>query len=100
MIEAETLTVKTVAVGADEPLVLPDEFRRGLGLDAGGEYTVIQLNGFILLTPKRLISLELLEAMRRSLDSSGVTLDDLLVGLGQVRQEIYQERYGSAAQAA
>ena len=99
-LELDTLQVKTVEVKADEPLVFPEEFRRGLGVEAGGLLTLIQLNGFVLVASKRLVSLELMEGIRRILNDKGVTLDDLLDGLTQVRQEIYQERYAPSAQAA
>ncbi|MFQ6014811.1 MAG: hypothetical protein ACE5NP_05150, partial [Anaerolineae bacterium] len=47
---------------------------------------------FLLLYPKRLVSLEALERMRQVFEE-GVTLDDLLEGLDEVRQKIYDERY-------
>ncbi len=96
MIDTEqSLKVKTVEVSAGEPLVLPDEFRRALGLEGGGEYTIIQLNGFVLLTPQKFVSLEILENIRRVLNEDGVTLENLLEGLTQAREEIYQERYAN-----
>ena len=99
MTEPNAINVKTIAVIAVEPLVLPDDFRRGLGLDAGGEFTIIQLDGIVLLTAKRLVSLNLLEQIREILDRDSISLDDLLEGLTQVRQEIYQERYGNRTAA-
>lgn len=51
-------------------------------------------DSFVPLYPKRLVSLEALEGMRRVFEEEGVTLDDLLEGLDEVRQEIYDERYG------
>ena len=89
------LVTRTIVVGKDEPIAIPEEFRAPLGLDEGGAYIVVQLDSFLLLYPKRLVSLEALEGMRQVLEEEGVTLDDLLEGLDEVRQEIYDERYGS-----
>ena len=96
--ESQTgLVTRTVVVGKDEPIAVPEEFRAILGLDEGGAYTVVQLDTFLLLYPKRLVSLEALERMRQVFEEEGLTLDDLLEGLDEVRQEIYNERYGSRA---
>ncbi len=89
-----SLVTRTVVVGKYEPIAIPEEFRAILGLDEGGAYTVVQLDTFLLLYPKRLVSLEALEGMRQVFEEEGVTLDDLLEGLDEVRQEIYDERYG------
>jgi len=78
------LVTRTVVVGKDEPIAVPEEFRAILGLDEGGAYTVVQLDTFLLLYPKRLVSLEALEGMRQVFEEEGVTLDDLLEGLDEV----------------
>ena len=84
------LVTRTIVVGKDEPIAIPEEFKAVLGLDKGGAYTVVQFDSFLLLYPKRLVSLEALERMRQVLEEEGVTLDDLLEGLDDVRQEIYE----------
>lgn len=88
------LVARTIVVGRDEPIAIPEEFRATLGLDEGGAYIVVRLDSFLLLYPKRLVSLEALEKMRQVFEEEEVTLDDLLEGLDEVRQEIYDERYG------
>lgn len=90
-----SLVTRTIVVSKDEPIAVPEEFRAVLGLDEGGAYIVVQLDSFLLLYPKRLVSLEALEGMRQVFEEEGITLDDLLEGLDEVRQEIYDERYGS-----
>ena len=89
-----SLVTRTIVVSKDEPIAVPEEFRAVLGLDEGGVYIVVQLDSFLLLYPKRLVSLEALEGMRQVFEEEGTTLDDLLEGLDEVRQEIYNERYG------
>ncbi|MBI3536839.1 MAG: hypothetical protein HY070_04680 [Chloroflexi bacterium] len=93
MNEQTILNVKTIQIRAGEPMALPDEFKTRLGLDAGGEFTVIQLDGLLLLSPKRFVTLEIMEDIRRVLNQDSVTLEDLLDGLAQVREEIHQERH-------
>ena len=88
------LVTRTIVVSKDEPIAVPEEFRAVLGLDEGGAYIVVQLDSFLLLYPKRLVSLEALEGMRQVFEEEGITLDDLLEGLDEIRQEIYDERYG------
>ena len=88
------LVTRTVMVRKEEPIAIPEEFRAILGLDEGGAYTIVHFDSFLLLYPKRLVSLEALEGMRQVFEEEGVTLDDLLNGLDEVRQEIYDERYG------
>ncbi|HID31512.1 MAG TPA: hypothetical protein EYP19_16135 [Desulfobacterales bacterium] len=89
------LAFKTLVVDKDKPIEIPEEFRETLGLSDGGVCTVIQFDSFLLLSPKGLVSLEAFERMRQVFEEEGVTLDDLLGGLEEVRQEIYDERFGS-----
>lgn len=89
------LACKMLVVDKDEPIVIPEGFRETLGLRDGGVYTIVQFDSFLLLSPKRLVSLEVLERMRQVFQEEGITLDDLLRGLEEVKQEIYDERYGS-----
>ena len=89
------LAFKTLVVDKNEPMTIPEEFREPLGLKEGGVYTVVQFDSFLFLSPKPLVSLEALERMRKVFEGEGITLDDLLGGLEEVRQEIYEERFGS-----
>ena len=89
-----SLVTRTIVVSKDEPIAVPEEFRAVLGLNEGGACIVVQFDSFLLLYPKRLVSLEALEGMRQVFEEEGITLDDLLEGLDEVRQEIHNERYG------
>ena len=86
--------VLTVEVGPDEPLVLPEVFKSVLGLEDGGIYTAVQFDGMVLLISRPLQSPQVLEQMRRALDEAGVTLEDLLDGLADIRSQMLRERYG------
>lgn len=87
---------QVIEIEQGEPIIIPDAFQRALGLEQGGTYTVVQLEGLVLVTPKRLTSLDGLENMRGELEKAEITLENLLSGLDSIREQIYQERYGSA----
>ena len=88
------ILLQTLELGPDGSLILPETFRAALGLEGGGRCTVIQLDGIVLLLSRPLVSPEALEGMRQALDTAGVTLDDLLVGLADIRTQMLHERYG------
>ncbi len=94
MKEQQAISVQTLKLKPDEPLTLPDTFKSALGLDKGGTYTAIQMDGLVLLVSRSLASQEALEGMRRVLEAKGLTLEDLLSGLSEVRSQVLYERYG------
>lgn len=87
---------QVIEIDEGESIIIPNAFQRALGLEQGGTYTVVQLEGLVLVTPKRLTSLDALEDMRSELEKVDITLENLLSGLNSVREQIYQERYGGA----
>jgi len=80
--------LQTLELGPDGSLTLPATFRAALGLEGGGRCTVLQLDGIVLLVSRPLLSPEALEGMRQALNTAGVTLDDLLAGLADMRTQI------------
>jgi hypothetical protein len=48
----------------------------------------------VIITPKRLELDEARREMKRILKASGVSLEDLLAGLKEEREKLYQETYG------
>ncbi len=92
--QSEDTQVMTLEVGPDEPLVLPQVLKTALGLDDGGAYTAVNLDGVVMLVSRPLESPRQLEQMRQALEEEGVTLEDLLDGLADVRARLLHERYG------
>lgn len=88
---------QTLEIGGDEPLILPDTVKSSLGLETGGSFTLIQFEGLVLVVSESPVVQEALEGMRQSFEAAGVTLEDLLSSLDEVRAEIYNERYGNPA---
>jgi hypothetical protein len=91
--ETPTL-LQTLELGPDDPLTLPEAFKAALGLEGGGTCTVVHLDGMVVLIPRSLVSPEALDEMRQALSTAGVTLEDLLAGLADIRTQMLHERYG------
>lgn len=55
---------------------------------------LVEIGDVVFLTPKKLLLPELSRQFSALMDEEGVSLADLLEGLAEERQAIYQERYG------
>lgn len=58
---------------------------------------LIEIGDAVFLSPKKLLLPELSKQFSALMDEEGVSLADLLEGLAEERQAIYQERYGSGS---
>lgn len=58
---------------------------------------LIEIGDAVFLSPKKLLLPELSKQFSALMDEEGVSLADLLEGLAEERQAIYQERYGSSS---
>lgn len=58
---------------------------------------LVQIGDALFLTPKQTLLPGLSAQFSAIMDEDGVTLADLLSGLAEEREAIYQERYGDAA---
>ncbi len=96
-LEKPTISLQTLKLEPGSPLILPERIKASLGLEDGGTCTVIQLDGVVLLLARPLKSPEALEGFRQALEAAGVTLDDLLADLTEVRIQMLRERYGITA---
>lgn len=83
-----------VNVDAEGNLTLPVELREALGLQAGDTLKVMQTEDHLLLIPKRLLVPEFAEYMSKLLAEKGLTVGDLLAGSEEIRDELFEERYG------
>lgn len=88
------VSLQTLELAPGEPLVLPEEVKAMLGLQEGGTCIVIRLDGMVLLLSRPLQSPEALEGMRQALETAGVTLEELLADLADIRAQMLRERYG------
>lgn len=90
-----TNTTYELNVDAEGNLTLPMELRESLGLQIGDTLKVMQTDDYVLLIPKRLLVPEFAEYMSKLLAEKGLTVDDLLASGEEIRDELFQERYGS-----
>lgn len=77
-------------------ITLPAEIREKYGFDDWGLLSVVDMgDGSILLKPYESELTKTAEQMRKRLEDDGVTLDDILQTLDEVRKEMFKERYGN-----
>jgi len=81
-------------VDAEGNLVLPIELREALGLQAGDTLKVMQPEDHLLQIPKRLLVPEFADYMSKLLAEKGLTVSDLLASGEEIRDELFEERYG------
>ncbi len=77
-------------------IMLPAEIREKYGFNDWGLLSVVDMgDGSILLKPYKSELTKTTEQMRKRLEDDGVTLDDILQTLDEVRKEMFKERYGN-----
>ncbi|MBN2302903.1 MAG: AbrB/MazE/SpoVT family DNA-binding domain-containing protein [Anaerolineae bacterium] len=86
-----------VNVDAEGKLTLPAELRESLGLQADDTLKIVQTGEHVLLIPKRLLVPEFAGYMSQLLADKGLTVDNLLASGEDIRDELFQERYGDLA---
>jgi AbrB family looped-hinge helix DNA binding protein len=75
-------------------ITIPKSIRETSHLEEGQTVTLFPLGNSIIITPKRLELDEARRQMKKILQSSGVTVEELLEGLAEDRAELYGELYG------
>ena len=88
----------TVQMRAKGSLTIPSDLRQKYGFDEGDVFTLVELgDGSFLLTPRLSLVPKLVTEMEAIRAEAGVTLDDLLGGLPEVRRQLYAESQRSDA---
>ncbi len=81
-----------VQMRAKGSLTIPSDLRQKYGFDEGDVFTLVELgDGSFLLTPRLSLVPKLVAEMEAISVKAGVTLDDLLGGLSEVRRHFYAE---------
>ncbi len=96
MIRAEKLATRSyiLRLGSGGEITLPPELREELAIAEGDLLTVMRIDSFLLLFPKRLVVPEVADKIAELAETKGVTLEALLSGLEEVGEQLYRERYG------
>ena len=86
----------TIQVRQRGTMTLPAELRQKYGIRAGDMFRLVDLDGVFVLTPMMPIVPELAREIERTRQATGLSLEELLDGLREQREQYYQEHYGDA----
>ena len=75
-------------------LTIPKRIREASQLEEGQTVSIIPIGDSIFVTPKRLKLDEARREIKKILEASGLSLDDLLSALRAERASLYKETYG------
>jgi len=79
-------------------VTLPFEWRQKYGLKRGDIVSFVETDQGLMIVPRVALAMELLDEIAKALEKKGVTFEQLMEDSEQVRQEIYEERYGKKRQ--
>lgn len=75
-------------------LTIPKKIREASRLEEGETVSIIPVGDSIIITPKRLELDEARKQLRKILKGSGLSVEELLGGIKEERENLYKERYG------
>jgi AbrB family looped-hinge helix DNA binding protein len=84
----------TTKIGEKGQLTVPKQFREDLGLGAGAPFSVLRLGDGLILFPEQNRFEKLCEEVSSRLTAAGLTEEDLLATLPDVRKRVYERHYG------
>jgi AbrB family looped-hinge helix DNA binding protein len=84
----------TTKIGEKGQITVPKQFREDLGLENGAPFAVLRLGDGLILVPEQQRFERLCQEISSILTNAGVTREDFLATLPEVRSEIYARRYG------
>lgn len=79
-------------------VTLPVEWREKYGLKKGDIVSFVETEQGLLVVPRVVLAMKLLDEIGEELKRRGVTLEQLMEDSEQIRQEIYEERYSKRRQ--
>jgi AbrB family looped-hinge helix DNA binding protein len=84
----------TTEIKARGQVTIPKKIRVTSHLEEGQVVSIIPVGDSVIITPKRLELEEARREIKKILKGSGLSLEDLLAGLEEEREKVYQETYG------
>ena len=84
----------TTEIKSRGQVTIPKKIRVTSHLEEGQVVSIIPVGDSVIITPKRLELDEARREMKKILKASGLSLEDLLAGLGEEREKLYRETYG------
>ena len=86
--------VFTAEIKTRGQLTIPKKIRDSRHLEEGQVVSLIPVGDSIIVTPKRLELDGALREIRKIMKAAGLSADDLLDGLREEREKLFQETYG------
>ena len=74
-------------------LTIPKKIREMSHLEEGQAVSIIPVGDSIIITTKRLVLDEARRELRKILKASGLSPEDLIAGINEEREKLYQETY-------
>lgn len=90
----ETARSITAEIKSRGQLTIPKKIRVMSGLEEGQVVSIIPVGDSVIIIPKRLELDEARREIRKIMKAAGLSPEDLLAGLGEEREKLYQENYG------
>lgn len=90
-------TAFAVRVRERGQITLPQPVRSSLAIDTGDTLNLVQIDDIVLLSPRQSMIPRLSQEFTSLMQEEGVSLAELLQGLEEERELIWQERYASHA---
>lgn len=78
-------------------LTIPKKIREMSHLEEGQVVSIIPVGDALIVTPKRLELDEARREIRKVLKASNVTIEELIEGLKEEREDLYKETYGKTS---
>jgi AbrB family looped-hinge helix DNA binding protein len=84
----------TAEIKSRGQLTIPKKIRAVSHLEEGQVVSIIPVGDSVIITPRKLELDEARREIKKILKASGLTPEDLLTGLREERDRLYQEAYG------
>ncbi len=84
----------TAEIKARGQLTIPKKIRVMSRLEEGQVVSIIPVGDSVIVTPKRIELDDARREIKRILKEAGMTPEDLLAGLKEAREKLYQRTYG------
>jgi len=88
------METKVLQIRARGTLTLPARLRERYALEDGDPLTLVDLDGLILLVPKVGVVEKLAGEIERLSTEAGLSVDELVSGVGEERATYYAQRIG------
>ncbi|GAB4463301.1 MAG: hypothetical protein OHK0041_26360 [Anaerolineales bacterium] len=86
----------TVQIRSKGTITFPAKLRNKYKLQEGEVFTIIDLGGGSFLLKPRIYEVDKISAKaEKTLKEDGVSLEEMLETLGEVRKELFAQRYGT-----